>query len=172
MPQELETDLFAPTTARQVRSLTGARPFRFGCTACGKCCRGPGSVYFTRADLENIYAALGLESAAEKKALRDRLVQDRRNGYYIHRTEKACTLLDKQGRCSVYEARPLQCRTYPFWPSVFADEGWYEEVLEECPGTMGRKGQEYSHAETARIVNRVRRSFLAPQKNPERRFMI
>lgn len=41
------------------------------------------------------------------------------------------------GGCVVYEARPLQCRTFPFWPSVLASEEAWEETAAECPG-MGR----------------------------------
>jgi Fe-S-cluster containining protein len=34
--------------------------------------------------------------------------------------------------CSVYEARPLQCRTFPFWPSILRSAGSWEAV--SCPG--------------------------------------
>ena len=33
-------------------------------------------------------------------------------------------------RCSIYEARPLQCRTYPYWPRVmWAREAWVNETV-------------------------------------------
>jgi Fe-S-cluster containining protein len=35
--------------------------------------------------------------------------------------------------CSVYEARPEQCRTFPFWPELIASrEGW--ESVDWCQG--------------------------------------
>jgi Fe-S-cluster containining protein len=37
--------------------------------------------------------------------------------------------------CAVYEARPLQCRTYPFWESMLASRNAWEAM--SCPG-MGR----------------------------------
>ena len=36
--------------------------------------------------------------------------------------------------CSVYEARPLQCRTFPFWESVLASRDSWEHVVNDCPG--------------------------------------
>ena len=38
------------------------------------------------------------------------------------------------GGCGVYEARPLQCRTFPFWPSVLASKEAWEETAAGCPG--------------------------------------
>ncbi|MFA5396075.1 MAG: YkgJ family cysteine cluster protein [Methanomicrobiales archaeon] len=32
----------------------------------------------------------------------------------LRRTEKACIFLDENNRCTIYPARPLICRTYPF----------------------------------------------------------
>ena len=38
------------------------------------------------------------------------------------------------GGCSVYSARPLQCRTYPFWSHIVdSEEQWAREAA-ECPG--------------------------------------
>jgi Fe-S-cluster containining protein len=38
------------------------------------------------------------------------------------------------GKCSIYEVRPTQCRTYPFWPAIVrAPQTWAKEG-EQCPG--------------------------------------
>lgn len=43
----------------------------------------------------------------------------------------ACTFFDLQKRqCSIYEARPVQCRTFPFWDYFKNNE---QEVFDECP---------------------------------------
>jgi Fe-S-cluster containining protein len=41
--------------------------------------------------------------------------------------------------CSVYEARPLQCRTFPFWPSMLeSSQSWAaSSAAMSCPG-MGK----------------------------------
>jgi len=44
-----------------------------------------------------------------------------------------CILWDKGG-CAVYRARPLQCRSYPFWAAnVDSRESW-ERTARDCPG--------------------------------------
>lgn len=44
-----------------------------------------------------------------------------------------CRFLEN-GKCTVYEARPVQCRTFPYWPeNVASPEKWYG-LAAECPG--------------------------------------
>ena len=40
-----------------------------------------------------------------------------------------CVFLDQETNyCRIYEARPVQCRTYPFWPSILkSQEAWNAE---------------------------------------------
>ena len=33
--------------------------------------------------------------------------------------------------CGIYDARPIQCRTYPFWDYFKTNT---EELIKECPG--------------------------------------
>ena len=40
----------------------------------------------------------------------------------------------ENGGCSVYGARPLQCRTYPFWDSVVSSKGAWDGMAAHCPG--------------------------------------
>jgi len=41
---------------------------------------------------------------------------------------EGCVFLDDESKCSIYEARPLQCRTYPYWPRVMRSrEAWEDE---------------------------------------------
>ena len=46
------------------------------------------------------------------------------------------------GGCLVYESRPLQCRTFPFWVSVMSDKNSWERTALDCPGM--NKGTFYS----------------------------
>lgn len=43
-----------------------------------------------------------------------------------------CILWDKG--CSAYEARPVQCSTYPFWSWMIADKQTWDECAQDCPG--------------------------------------
>jgi Fe-S-cluster containining protein len=45
----------------------------------------------------------------------------------------------------VYEARPLQCRTYPFWSSSLGSREDWDTLGRSCPGV--NKGKLYTEAE-------------------------
>jgi Fe-S-cluster containining protein len=48
----------------------------------------------------------------------------------------ACRFL-VEGRCSVYEDRPRQCRVYPFFPDVIRSAETWEAERQKCEG-IGR----------------------------------
>ncbi len=111
---------------------------RFECTQCGQCCRRRGPyahVYITEDELEALAAHLGDDVAAvrQRYTFRDEF------GYRQLRFQAdACVFLDTAtGRCRVYEARPLQCRTFPFWPELIGRRGWKREARRICEG-VGR----------------------------------
>jgi len=116
--------------------------FCFECTACSFCCSGaPGYVWLSREDLDRLLTYLELEQAAfiqnycrwiktgEGKALS---LQEKKSGEATY----DCIFL-KHGKCSVYPARPLQCRTYPFWSEIVTTKKGWEEESHSCPG-IGR----------------------------------
>jgi len=46
-----------------------------------------------------------------------------------------CILLDvKTKKCTVYQYRPRQCRTWPFWDSNLKSPAAWAECCEACPG--------------------------------------
>lgn len=49
------------------------------------------------------------------------------------RSNGDCFLLS-EGRCRVYEVRPRQCRTYPFWKEILSSPQTWESAAQECPG--------------------------------------
>lgn len=106
---------------------------RFTCTQCGKCCTGePGYVWVDDDELQAIADALG-ESVDEVRSLRTRLADG-------HRTlrEKAngdCVFFEAGVGCTVYEARPQQCRTWPFWNSNVETPAAWEQTKVACPGS-------------------------------------
>jgi Fe-S-cluster containining protein len=58
------------------------------------------------------------------------------------REDGDCVLLDAQKRtCTVYAARPRQCRTWPFWDSNLKAPDDWAHTCQVCPGSG--KGQLY-----------------------------
>ncbi len=62
-----------------------------------------------------------------------------------------CIFLDPQKRnCLVYEARPIQCRTWPFWDSNLESQDTWEQAAENCPGCNRGPVYPLAHIEDAR----------------------
>ena len=49
-----------------------------------------------------------------------------------------CIFLDDDGKkCTIYEARPTQCRTYPYWPRLMNNEtAWIDESVDIEKGKL------------------------------------
>lgn len=125
---------------------------RFKCQGEGKCCltRGEhGFVYLSFNDRRRLAAYL-------KMTLSEFTVHytKKEDGLYeLKYTGKDCPFL-KVNRCSVYEARPWQCRTWPFWPENMNEAAWEKEVAAYCPGVG--KGKLYSAEEIEEILQKKR----------------
>ncbi len=55
--------------------------------------------------------------------------------------EPECLFLGEDG-CTVYEARPIQCRTFPFWEENLKSRVRWKQLARFCPGI----GQGPSHS--------------------------
>lgn len=120
-------------------------PYLFDSKACktcgGKCCRGQeGYVWLSIKEMEKMAASKKMSVGAFAKqfvrrvqgkfSLRERVI----NGEHI------CCFLDPiEGKCTVYDSRPGQCRTFPFWDKFRADT---QALILECPGISLKEGNE------------------------------
>jgi Fe-S-cluster containining protein len=46
----------------------------------------------------------------------------------------SCIFLAADGRCGIYAVRPMQCRTYPFWPELVSHESDWQREARRCEG--------------------------------------
>jgi len=100
-----------------------AKGVHFSCLRCSACCGGEsGYVFLTKADLRRLLRGLALDF---KSFFHDycRLV-DVGTGMAlslreIRKTNASfdCVFWRTEG-CGVYADRPIQCSSYPFWPSI------------------------------------------------------
>ena len=71
-----------------------------------------------------------------------------------------CVFFDGQTRkCTVYEARPRQCRTWPFWDSNLKSPDDWKHTCSVCPGSG--KGQLH-HSTRSKPARRSSRSSRRP----------
>lgn len=119
---------------------------RFECTQCGDCCTGaPGFVWVTPEEIALLAAHFSL-SPAEFEAKYVRQVGERKslNEY----PNGDCVFFDGTARnCSVYPARPNQCRTWPFWDSNLETPADWKWVKSVCPGSRSLEGKLYTLGE-------------------------
>ncbi|NQY22111.1 MAG: YkgJ family cysteine cluster protein [Campylobacteraceae bacterium] len=105
-----------------------------GCEACGgKCCIGEsGYIWINQSEREVLAKHLNLsldelrEKHLKKVSYKYSIVEKQ-----LDENNYACTFFDlEKKQCSIYEARPIQCRTFPFWDYFKNNE---KEVFDECP---------------------------------------
>ena len=128
---------------------------RFKCTGCGDCCTGtPGYVWVNQAEIDALAERLGMSTAEfEKKYVRT--IGVRRSLKELAKSNYDCVFLDSETRkCTVYEHRPRQCRTWPFWNSNMRTPEAWEQTCEVCPGSgHGKLYQLEAIQEQAAVIN-------------------
>ncbi|HNZ27627.1 MAG TPA: YkgJ family cysteine cluster protein [Spirochaetota bacterium] len=111
----------------------------FSCQRCSNCCRlEPGAVFLTREDADNISRSLNL-------SLEDFLSRYCRELYKgnipvvaLKEKKNYDCILWNDG-CAVYNVRPVQCRTYPYWPYIAESQEYIDLEKRRCKG-IGVKG--------------------------------
>lgn len=144
----------------------GSKYLMFKCRRCGRCCRGQRweALLLTEGDVKRLTKALGYSSmsqfldeecvfaeVSEPKEVRAFIerppVKATYAGFYLKRFEgeneetalkpHACRFVTEDNLCSIYEARPVVCRKFPY--TTYRREGlthaYYLNVpFSSCPG--------------------------------------
>ena len=112
-----------------------AKGLRFSCTGCGECCRArngkPSWVYVTIDERRRLAQHLKLPTSV----FTQRYCEKSNGFFHLRHPTSDCVFLDG-ARCTVYAARPGQCRTFPFWRENMSPQAW-EQTARECEG-VGR----------------------------------
>ena len=107
------------------------------CSSCaGNCCIGEsGYIWINAVEIEALanYLKISSEEVKSKYLFKE--------GYKfsikevkLDKNNFACCFFNiEKKQCMIYEVRPIQCRTFPFW-SYFKDN--IDEVYKECPGII------------------------------------
>ena len=126
---------------------------QFECSQCGDCCTGgPGYVWVNDAEIKALadyaemtipqFESLYVRQVGLRKSLKEYSTGD-------------CVFLDTEKRgCTVYPARPRQCKTWPFWDSnIRTPEDW-QATCDFCPGSG--QGRLYSLEEIEDRASQIR----------------
>jgi len=107
---------------------------RFSCARCSRCCRyETGFVYLSKNDVLSLAKKCNMKYTDFVETY-CRWVEAQ-EGECLSLKEKAgydCIFWDSG--CTVYSARPLQCRIFPFWPSIVSSRSSWDMASDDCPG--------------------------------------
>lgn len=109
-----------------------AQGLNFKCTGCGQCCTGsPGYIWVDEEEIQQIAQHL-------------KLTIDQFSRQYLRRVNGRLSLLElpksydciflKDNKCQIYQVRPTQCRTYPWWPQNLKSEKEWRDAARFCEG--------------------------------------
>ena len=145
---------------------------RFSCSQCGNCCTGgPGYVWITRREIVSLAEHLGLtpmqvirrfcRKVGRQFSLKE-IKNPRTGGFDCIFIKELPAFGNAHARriCSVYAARPLQCRTWPFWEGNLATRKAWHHASRTCLGM--NSGRFF----TRRQIEKLRDSRDWPEKPP------
>lgn len=115
--------------------------------------RHPGFVWVNREEIEALARQINV-SVDEFEKNYTRKVGIRRS--LVEYKNGDCIFFDgKSRKCTVYEARPRQCKTWPFWDSNLASPESWAETCEVCPGSGKGKLYQLEAIEAQRSVMHI-----------------
>jgi len=135
---------------------------QFECTKCGGCCSGfPGYVWLSEPELERLRTHLGLEWAVfisrYTKVVRGfgppRISLIEKQGFDCIFFDYGADPVGSDKICTVYDTRPYQCRSYPFWKKNLVYRSDWDRTAQFCPGL--NKGRTYSPEEIEEFLSFV-----------------
>jgi len=127
---------------------------KFTCSQCGDCCTGaPGHVWVNNEEIATLAEHEGLEVEAFEEQF-VRRVGARKS--LIEFPNGDCVFFDGQTRkCTVYDARPRQCRTWPFGDSNLKTPEDWKHTCSVCPGSGQGQLHSLDSIESQRRVVKV-----------------
>lgn len=117
----------------------------FECIGCGRCCCGPEQGYiwanadelkfiadYLKIDINNLKSEYTKKIGFRRSLIEQKITND-------------CIFLKDRKSCSIYQVRPNQCRTWPFWNSNLQNPQCWNQAAIRCPGI--NRGRRFSFDE-------------------------
>lgn len=103
----------------------------FKCKKCGNCCKATGFVHISKSETKKIADYLNMDYYEFKKKFTEWILFGGR--VLKVKDDASCIFLEKN-LCKIYEVRPTQCKTFPFWESVVNDDSEVNYIKSYCKG--------------------------------------
>jgi Fe-S-cluster containining protein len=107
-----------------------------------------GTIYVSRSEIETIAGSLH----QSVDAFTGQYLYPYKDSYSIKEDEQGACLFFDNG-CTIYNIRPLQCRTFPFWFCNLRSEQAWRHIQRQCPG-IGH-GRLYSRKEILDFIDQT-----------------
>lgn len=126
----------------------------FECTECGKCCSYPGGfVQLTAEEASDIAAYMNMDESDFMDTFM--FFDEKDQGFRLNSFSDGGCIFLKNEQCTVYPVRPLQCRTFPFWPENVKSAYRWKLTGEDCPGV--NQGRLYLSEEIEAILKQMKK---------------
>ena len=152
----------------------------FTCSQCGNCCTGgPGYVWISEVEIDRLADFLQMPRLEVLKrycrkiggriSFKERILGPQRHDCVFLEEIESTQYDPRAGRevrttkriCRVYDVRPLQCRTWPFWPENLDSRRAWNAAARKCPG-MSRPGRDFTREQ----IEALRDSEDWPERPP------
>lgn len=136
---------------------------KFACTQCGRCCRqrGKSRVYVNSAEVSAIATQLKLDRrefvqtyTEQVEHGKDILIALKLKSNNLDNRKRECVFLENN-KCTVYENRPVQCQTYPYWPQLLLGEAELRAEAQLCEGITFGSEQHAGNLQDDAIKNLI-----------------
>ena len=104
---------------------------RFVCQKSGNCCKSSGYVYASHQEMTRMAKTLNISLHKFRKHFVTNI-----NGWPLISSPEfrnEC-FLNNDSKCTIYHDRPLACKTYPNWDTIWENELSLQNEMEQCPG--------------------------------------
>lgn len=111
----------------------------FSCTRCGLCCKEEGYVFFSYSDISRASRYLKI---TPMDFIKKYLKYNEDLEHYIEVTKSLpCLFLDNKNGCKINDAKPEQCKTFPYWKEYMDRDGNLisGKFDRPCPGVQSKK---------------------------------
>jgi uncharacterized protein len=103
---------------------------RFECVKCGNCCCVPGYVFLNIKEAQKIAKHMKMDYCEFEKMY----IKKFQNQLALKTPVVGGCIFWKDKKCTIYELRPSQCRTFPYWKELTGSHKDWKEIEEYCEG--------------------------------------